>query len=135
MVETSASLQGGNLIDDQDLVDIGISNQEHRKKILKSAKHLPAIQPVAKRSNDKGVLEIKPESIDEWLKSVQLEQYRDAFHKNDYTDMYRVMKVWEVELNTVSVLFIFISKNIFTILLAYKCIDRQPKLIFILKKI
>ncbi|KAG1659557.1 Ankyrin repeat and sterile alpha motif domain-containing protein 1B [Nymphon striatum] len=92
---------GGNLIEEQDLIDIGISNQEHRKKILKSSKHLPSIKPVSKENNEKGVLKIKPESVDEWLRSVQLEQYCDAFHKNDYSDMYRVMKVWEVELNTV----------------------------------
>ncbi|CAM1308000.1 ANKS1A (predicted) [Pycnogonum litorale] len=89
------------LLEDQDLVDIGISNAEHRDRILKACKRLPPIKQVGKETDDKGGLKIRPERVDEWLKSIRLYKYKDAFHKNDYTDMYKVMKVWEVELNTV----------------------------------
>lgn len=41
------------------------------------------------------------QSVDEWLKSIHLENYAETFKKNLYTDMERVRCVWEVELATV----------------------------------
>ncbi|XP_022254555.1 uncharacterized protein LOC106470250 isoform X2 [Limulus polyphemus] len=88
---------GGNILEDQDLQEIGISNEEHRERILNFSKKLQPIQPIGK---DEGKIRM-PESVNHWLKLLHLEEYQDTFQKNGFTNMDRVMKIWEVELNTV----------------------------------
>lgn len=85
--------QGGNILDDEDLLEMGVLDQGHRQKILDSCHNLPALRPIG----DKG-----PESVGEWLRSLHLDQYLDTFRRNGYDDMARARKLWEVELNSVS---------------------------------
>ncbi|XP_013778899.1 uncharacterized protein LOC106463417 isoform X2 [Limulus polyphemus] len=88
---------GGNILEDQDLQNIGISNKEHRQKIINFRKKLQPVQPIGK---GKGKTRM-PESVNDWLKSLHLEEYQSTFQKNGFTEIDRVMKIWEVELNTV----------------------------------
>ncbi|XP_076304182.1 uncharacterized protein LOC143222109 isoform X2 [Tachypleus tridentatus] len=88
---------GGNILEDQDLQEIGISNEEHREKILHFSEKLEPIEPIGK---GEGKIRM-PESVNHWLKLLHLEEYQDTFLKNGFTNMDRVMKIWEVELNTV----------------------------------
>ena len=41
------------------------------------------------------------QSVDEWLKSIHMENYTETFRKHLYTDMDRVKRIWEVELAAV----------------------------------
>lgn len=41
------------------------------------------------------------QSVEDWLKSIHLENYAETFRKHLYTDMDRVKRVWEVELAAV----------------------------------
>lgn len=89
------------MLDDADLQEISIHNAADRQKLIASAQQLPAVQPVTKL---KGT-EHFPRSVDEWLKSLNLIEYSENFANNNITDMDRALKLWEVELNTVGLLF------------------------------
>lgn len=41
-------LQGSNVMEDQDLKEIGIADASHRKKILHAARSLPKVTPDSK---------------------------------------------------------------------------------------
>lgn len=86
------------MLDDADLQEIGIQNAADRQKLIASAQQLPAVQPINKL---KGT-EKFPSSVAEWLKSLNLLEYSENFINNNITDMDRALKLWEVELNTVS---------------------------------
>ena len=44
---------------------------------------------------------VLPESVEKWLESLHLGQYLDTFVSHKYNTMLRVIKLWELELNTV----------------------------------
>ena len=46
-----------------------------------------------------------PESVEKWLETLRLGQYLDTFVSHKYDTMMRVIKLWELELNTVGVWF------------------------------
>ncbi|GFV53434.1 ankyrin repeat and sterile alpha motif domain-containing protein 1B [Trichonephila clavipes] len=83
---------GGNILEDDDLVDMNVSNKDHRKKILESCHSLPALKPISEGQ--------APESVGEWLRSLHLDQYIDTFRRNGYADMDRTKKLWDVELKS-----------------------------------
>ncbi|KAG8201362.1 hypothetical protein JTE90_016838 [Oedothorax gibbosus] len=88
---------GGNIVEEVDLQEIGIHNDGDRQKLCTAAQNLPAIQPI---TAFKGT-EKFPQSVDDWLKSINLQEYSENFSNNNITDMNRALKLWEVELNTV----------------------------------
>lgn len=85
--------QGSNVMDDTDLMEIGVTNASHRDRILSEAKHLPKVRLLTK--NDEQM------TVSEWLESLKLTEYRQSFQSNGYSEMSRVRNLWEVELNTV----------------------------------
>jgi len=42
-------------------------------------------------------------SLKKWLESLRLTEYLDAFAKNNFTDVEKLRKIWEVELTTVQI--------------------------------
>ncbi|XP_035214092.1 ankyrin repeat and SAM domain-containing protein 1A-like [Stegodyphus dumicola] len=88
---------GGKILEEVDLLEIGIHNASDRQKLCSSAQKLPSIQPVNKYKGTENF----PKSVDEWLKSINLQEYSENFSNNNITDMDRALKLWEVELNTV----------------------------------
>lgn len=87
-----ARLQNG-VLDDRDLREMGISSEHERTVIINSVGLLN--KRVEKRNAD------HDQSVEEWLKSIHLENYAETFRKHLYTDMDRIKRVWEVELTTV----------------------------------
>lgn len=81
------------MLDDADLIDMGISNDKDRLAIIEAAGQLN--KRVDKCRSIAGL------SVDDWLKSVHLENYIEVFRKHLYTDMERVRNIWEVELAAV----------------------------------
>lgn len=80
-------------MDETDLKDMEITSDQERAVIMDAVDLLK--KRVDKRSGGNS------QSVDEWLKSIHLENYAETFKKNLYTDMERVRCVWEVELATV----------------------------------
>lgn len=86
-----ARLQNG-VLDERDLRDMGISSEQEKTVIMDAVGLLN--KRVEKRS-------AAGQSVEEWLKSIHLENYAETFRKHLYTDMDRVRRVWEVELAAV----------------------------------
>ncbi|KAK7477301.1 hypothetical protein BaRGS_00031489, partial [Batillaria attramentaria] len=84
---------GGKIMEDQDLTTIGITNEDHRAAIVSAASRLPPVQPIDQKA--------LPESVESWLETLRLGQYLDTFVSHKYDTMQRVVKLWELELNTV----------------------------------
>lgn len=74
---------------------MGINGDQERSAILEAASLL--------NNGVEKILASNPSSqkVDDWLKSINLEQYSETFRKHLYLDMERVKRVWEVELAAV----------------------------------
>lgn len=81
------------MLDESDLRDLGISSDQERAVIMDAVGLLN--KRVEKRSGGHG------QSVEEWLKSIHMENYAETFRKHLYTDMDRVKRIWEVELAAV----------------------------------
>ncbi|XP_030020302.1 uncharacterized protein LOC115440138 isoform X3 [Manduca sexta] len=89
------------ILDENDLREIGIEEND-RHKILESAKQLPLkIAEISNNHNNNNISKNQNESVEEWLRHINLEQYSDTFRKHLYVDMDRVRRIWEVELTAV----------------------------------
>lgn len=93
------------VIDDNDLREMGVEEVE-RTKILEASKQLPPkISEISNNYNNNNInnkiYNHHSESVDEWLKTINLEQYSETFRKHLYVDMDRVRRIWEVELTAV----------------------------------
>uniref|UniRef100_A0A452THK0 Ankyrin repeat and sterile alpha motif domain containing 1B n=1 Tax=Ursus maritimus TaxID=29073 RepID=A0A452THK0_URSMA len=80
-----------NVMEDQDLLEIGILNSGHRQRILQAIQLLPKMRPIGHDG-------YHPTSVAEWLDSIELGDYTKAFLINGYTSMDLLKKIWEVEL-------------------------------------
>jgi ankyrin repeat and SAM domain-containing protein 1 len=93
-------LQNG-ILDENDLREMGIDETE-RQKILESSKQLPLkITEISNNHNNNNISKNQNETVEEWLRNINLELYSDTFRKHLYVDMDRVKRIWEVELTAV----------------------------------
>ncbi|XP_053616556.1 ankyrin repeat and sterile alpha motif domain-containing protein 1B-like isoform X3 [Plodia interpunctella] len=89
------------ILDDNDLREMGIEENE-RQKILESSKQLPLkIAEISNNHNNNNISKNENESVEDWLRNINLQQYSDTFRKHLYVDMDRVKRIWEVELTAV----------------------------------
>uniref|UniRef100_A0A4W3INL3 Ankyrin repeat and sterile alpha motif domain containing 1B n=1 Tax=Callorhinchus milii TaxID=7868 RepID=A0A4W3INL3_CALMI len=82
---------GSNVVEDQDLLEIGILNSSHRQRILQAVRGLPRVKVIGYDGNS-------PTSVADWLDSLELNDYIKTFLANGYTSMDLVKKLWEIEL-------------------------------------
>lgn len=82
------------VMDDSDLLAIGIINAAHRETILKAAAQLPT--PSWRLT--KG--ELNSMSVDDWLTRLHLTKYGEAFRRHDVSELKKIRNIWEVELET-----------------------------------
>ncbi|XP_043943845.1 ankyrin repeat and sterile alpha motif domain-containing protein 1B isoform X6 [Protopterus annectens] len=87
----NVQFMGLNVVEDQDLLEIGILNSAHRQRILQAVRLLPKVRPIGYDGNN-------PTSVAEWLDSLELGDYTKAFLINGYTSMELVKKIWDFEL-------------------------------------
>ncbi|KAG6928316.1 ankyrin repeat and sterile alpha motif domain containing 1B [Chelydra serpentina] len=87
----NVQFMGSNVMEDQDLLEIGILNSGHRQRILQAIQLLPKMKQIG---NDG----YNPTSVAEWLDSIELGDYTKPFLINGYTSMDLVKKIWESEL-------------------------------------
>ncbi|XP_058046578.1 ankyrin repeat and sterile alpha motif domain-containing protein 1B isoform X6 [Ahaetulla prasina] len=87
----NVQFMGSNVMEDQDLLEIGILNSGHRQRILQAIQLLPKM----KQTGSDGY---NPTSVAEWLDSLELGDYIKPFLINGYTSMDLVKKIWDIEL-------------------------------------
>uniref|UniRef100_A0A8C2GSF1 Ankyrin repeat and sterile alpha motif domain containing 1B n=1 Tax=Cyprinus carpio TaxID=7962 RepID=A0A8C2GSF1_CYPCA len=87
----NVQFMGSNVVEDQDLLEIGILNSAHRQRLLQAIRLLPRVRPIGYDGNN-------PTSVAEWLESLELGDYTKSFLINGYTSMELVKKIWEIEL-------------------------------------
>lgn len=99
-INSNFLLQNG-ILDENDLREMGIEEND-RQRILESAKQLPLkITEISNNYNNNNISKNQNESVEEWLRNINLEIYNDTFRKHLYVDMDRVRRIWEVELTAV----------------------------------
>lgn len=74
---------GSTTLDDRDLIEIGVLAENHRQKILNSAKDFPNLLPIGRGEGKAGI----PNSIEQWLRSLNLENYVNVFGENGFTEL------------------------------------------------
>ncbi|XP_059877950.1 ankyrin repeat and SAM domain-containing protein 1A isoform X1 [Delphinus delphis] len=82
---------GPNVMEDQDLREIGISDAQHRRKLLQAARSLPKVKALGYDGNS-------PLSVRSWLVSLGLQDYVPSFLSSGYSSIDTVKNLWELEL-------------------------------------
>ncbi|XP_034379932.1 ankyrin repeat and SAM domain-containing protein 1A isoform X6 [Arvicanthis niloticus] len=82
---------GANVMEDQDLREIGISDSQHRRKLLQAARSLPKVKAL-------GYDGVSPPSVPSWLDSLGLQDYVHSFLSSGYSSIDTVKNLWELEL-------------------------------------
>uniref|UniRef100_A0A8I3PWM2 Ankyrin repeat and SAM domain-containing protein 1A n=2 Tax=Canis lupus familiaris TaxID=9615 RepID=A0A8I3PWM2_CANLF len=82
---------GSNVMEEQDLRDIGITDPQHRRKLLQAAKSLPKVKALGYDGNS-------PPSVPSWLDSLGLQDYVHSFLSSGYSSIDTVKNLWELEL-------------------------------------
>ncbi|XP_017160351.1 ankyrin repeat and SAM domain-containing protein 1A isoform X3 [Poecilia reticulata] len=80
---------GSNVMEDQDLRDMGITDPGHRKKILHAARGLPKVKPLGCDGST---------SLASWLDVLGLHEYLPNFLSNGYRTLECVKNLWELEI-------------------------------------
>uniref|UniRef100_H3DLS4 Ankyrin repeat and sterile alpha motif domain containing 1Ab n=1 Tax=Tetraodon nigroviridis TaxID=99883 RepID=H3DLS4_TETNG len=78
-----------NVMEDQHLRDVGITDPGHRKKILHAARSLPKVKALGCDGST---------SLASWLDSLGLHEYLPNFLSNGYRTLECVKNLWELEL-------------------------------------
>lgn len=82
------------VMDDSDLLAIGIINAAHRETLLKAAAQLPTPSWRLTKA------ELNSMSVDDWLTRLHLTEYGQAFRKHEVSELKKIRNIWEVELET-----------------------------------
>ncbi|XP_077151599.1 ankyrin repeat and SAM domain-containing protein 1A isoform X4 [Ranitomeya variabilis] len=106
-----------NILEDQDLVDIGILDQQHRNQLLQAAHSLPKPFPLSWDM-----------SVAAWLQTLSLQQYASSFLSSGYTSMETLRNLWELEIvNVLKVNLLGHRKRILASLAERTCEDPPQK--------
>ncbi|XP_076874984.1 ankyrin repeat and SAM domain-containing protein 1A isoform X3 [Brachyhypopomus gauderio] len=80
---------GSNVMEEQDLRDIGITDAAHRRKLLSAARTLPKVKALG---CDGSI------SLSSWLDSLGLSEYLHSFVASGYRTLDCVKNLWELEI-------------------------------------
>uniref|UniRef100_A0A8C5I4W0 Ankyrin repeat and SAM domain-containing protein 1A-like n=1 Tax=Gouania willdenowi TaxID=441366 RepID=A0A8C5I4W0_GOUWI len=80
---------GSNVMEDQDLREIGITDPSHRKKILHAARSFPKVKGLGCDGSS---------SLSSWLKNLGLHEYLHNFLASGYRSLDCVKNLWELEI-------------------------------------
>uniref|UniRef100_A0A3B4ZFP0 Ankyrin repeat and sterile alpha motif domain containing 1A n=1 Tax=Stegastes partitus TaxID=144197 RepID=A0A3B4ZFP0_9TELE len=80
---------GSNVMEDQDLREIGITDPSHRKKILHAARSLPKVKALGCDGSS---------SLSSWLENLGLHEYLHNFLASGYRTLDCVKNLWELEI-------------------------------------
>ncbi|KAM8779261.1 ankyrin repeat and SAM domain-containing protein 1A isoform 2-T3 [Rhynchonycteris naso] len=82
---------GPNVMEEQDLREIGVSDPQHRRKLLQAARALPKVKALGYDGSS-------PPSVPSWLDSLGLQDYAHSFLSSGYSSIDSVKNLWELEL-------------------------------------
>ncbi|XP_020953881.1 ankyrin repeat and SAM domain-containing protein 1A isoform X9 [Sus scrofa] len=82
---------GSNVMEEQDLREIGITDPQHRRKLLQAARSLPKVKALGYDGSS-------PPSVPSWLDSLGLQDYVHSFLASGYSSIDTVKNLWELEL-------------------------------------
>uniref|UniRef100_A0A8C8A6U0 Ankyrin repeat and sterile alpha motif domain containing 1A n=1 Tax=Oryzias sinensis TaxID=183150 RepID=A0A8C8A6U0_9TELE len=80
---------GSNVMEDQDLREIGITDTSHRKKILHAARAFPKVKALGCDGSN---------SLSAWLENLGLREYLPNFLASNYHTLDCVKNLWELEI-------------------------------------
>ncbi|KPP69461.1 ankyrin repeat and SAM domain-containing protein 1A-like [Scleropages formosus] len=80
---------GSNVMEDQDLRDIGITDPGHRRKILQAARSLPKVKALGCDGSTSLII---------WLENLGLQEYLPNFLSSGYHTLDCVKNLWELEI-------------------------------------
>nr|XP_049611198.1 ankyrin repeat and SAM domain-containing protein 1A isoform X2 [Syngnathus scovelli] len=80
---------GSNVMEEQDLREIGITDPGHRKKILHAARSLPKVKALGCDGSS---------SLSSWLENLGLNEYLHNFLASGYRTLDCVKNLWELEI-------------------------------------
>ncbi|XP_040008636.1 ankyrin repeat and SAM domain-containing protein 1A-like isoform X8 [Xiphias gladius] len=80
---------GSNVMEDQDLREIGITDPSHRKKILHAARSIPKVKALGCDGSS---------SLSSWLENLGLHEYLHNFLASGYRTLDCVKNLWELEI-------------------------------------
>ncbi|KAL6119250.1 anks1a [Pungitius sinensis] len=80
---------GNNVMEDQDLREIGITDPSHRKKILHASRSLPKVKALGCDGSS---------SLSSWLENLGLHEYLHNFLTSGYRTLDCVKNLWELEI-------------------------------------
>uniref|UniRef100_A0A3Q2V821 Ankyrin repeat and sterile alpha motif domain containing 1A n=1 Tax=Haplochromis burtoni TaxID=8153 RepID=A0A3Q2V821_HAPBU len=80
---------GSNVMEDQDLREIGIADPSHRKKILHAARSFPKVKALGCDGSN---------SLSSWLENLGLHEYLQNFLSSGYRTLDCVRNLWELEI-------------------------------------
>ncbi|KAJ8259599.1 hypothetical protein GJAV_G00171270 [Gymnothorax javanicus] len=80
---------GGDVMEEQDLREIGITDPGHRKKILHAARALPRVKALGYDGST---------SLASWLDGLGLQEYLHNFISSGYRTLDSVKNLWELEI-------------------------------------
>ncbi|KAM4795276.1 ankyrin repeat and SAM domain-containing protein 1A isoform 3-T3 [Rhinophrynus dorsalis] len=105
------------MMEDQDLVDIGITDLQHRRRLLQAATSLPKPPSLS--------VDL---SVSSWLRALSLHQYAHSFLSSGYTSMDTLRNLWELEIvNVLKVNLLGHRKRILASLAERPCEDPPKK--------
>uniref|UniRef100_A0A8C7T5Y4 Ankyrin repeat and sterile alpha motif domain containing 1A n=1 Tax=Oncorhynchus mykiss TaxID=8022 RepID=A0A8C7T5Y4_ONCMY len=80
---------GSNVMEEQDLREIGITDAGHRRKILHAARSLPKVKALGCDGSS---------SLSSWLDLLGLQEYQHSFLSSGYRSLDCVKNLWELEI-------------------------------------
>ncbi|XP_077405349.1 ankyrin repeat and SAM domain-containing protein 1A isoform X4 [Vanacampus margaritifer] len=80
---------GSNVMEEQDLREIGITDPGHRKKILQAARSLPKVKALGCDGSN---------SLSSWLENLGLNEYLHNFLASGYRSLDCIRNLWELEI-------------------------------------
>ncbi|XP_036390241.1 ankyrin repeat and SAM domain-containing protein 1A-like isoform X2 [Megalops cyprinoides] len=80
---------GSNVMEDQDLREIGITDPGHRRKLLQAARSLPKVKALGCDGST---------SLASWLDTLGLQEYLHNFLSSGYRSLDCVKNLWELEI-------------------------------------
>uniref|UniRef100_A0A8C7M6D7 Ankyrin repeat and sterile alpha motif domain containing 1A n=1 Tax=Oncorhynchus kisutch TaxID=8019 RepID=A0A8C7M6D7_ONCKI len=80
---------GSNVMEEQDLREIGITDPGHRRKILHAARSLPKVKALGCDGSS---------SLSSWLDLLGLQEYQHSFLSSGYRSLDCVKNLWELEI-------------------------------------
>lgn len=100
--------QASDILEEQDLIDMNIANESHRRRMLDSAKNLPKIRTLESLETEPSATDGRrmPTSVGDWLRSLCLGDLEETFLMMGFITMDKAKRIKDHEIAAVSYFFI-----------------------------